>query len=85
MVATAATARVVARATTAVAAAAAAVRRVLAEAGPEPQQRLESALQEHLLRDYVDELAGWAVGPGAAAGELIRCWGGVEPHQYAGP
>ena len=40
-----------------------------------PQQQLGPALRQHLLHDYVDELAGWAVGPGPVAGELIRCWG----------
>ena len=56
------------------AAAAAALWRVLAVAGEAPQQRLEPALREHLLRDYVDELVHWAVGSGPIAGELIRCW-----------
>ena len=55
-------------------AAAAALWRVLAVAGEAPQQRLEPALREHLLRDYVDELVHWAVGSGPIAGELIRCW-----------
>jgi len=58
----------------AAAAAAAALWRVLAVAGEAPQQRLEPALREHLLRDYVDELVHWAVGSGPIAGELIRCW-----------
>ena len=45
-------------------------------AGEALQQRLEPALREHILRDYVDELVNWAVGPGPIGGELIRCWGG---------
>ena len=57
-------------------AAAAALWRILAVAGEAPQQRLEPALREHLLRDYVDELVGWAVGSGPIGGELIHCWGG---------
>ena len=56
--------------------AAASLWRTLAAAGEALQQRLEPALREHILRDYVDELVDWAVGSGPIGGELIRCWGG---------
>ena len=64
------------RKSAAAAEAAASLWRILAAAGEALQQRLEPALREHILRDYVDELVDWAVGSGPIGGELIHCWRG---------
>lgn len=53
--------------------AAATVHRLLAFQAEQPQQHFAESVRTHLLRDYVDELAAWAVGE-SESGEQLRCW-----------
>jgi hypothetical protein len=53
--------------------AAAGVHSLLAFRGGQPQQQFVESVRSNLLRDYVDELAAWAVGE-SDVGEQMRCW-----------
>jgi hypothetical protein len=53
--------------------AAAGVHSLLAFRGGQPQQQFVESVRPNLLRDYVDELAAWAVGE-SDVGEQMRCW-----------